>query len=384
MRVDKTSPDDKPAQKPTASAGRPARRRRRRFADDDKSNLEVRFDAQKLAFGPMMFQAARTVRDTGALDYINRQKADGVTPEELADNVPDLSLYAARVLLEAALAAEMVALKGDRFVITKLGYMVLMDPMTRVNMDFVHDVCYQAFFHFEEAIRTGKPAGLKELGDFPTVYEGLAKLPQRVRDSWFAFDHFYSDGVFDSVLPIVFGAKPSKVLDVGGNTGKWAAKCCEYDEEVNVTIVDLPGQLANAMDNLKAKGFSDRVQGHPTDLLSVDASLPADHEVIWMSQFLDCFSEVEIVSILSRAAEVMQPGTPLYILETYWDRQRFDAARFSVINTSLYFTAVANGNSKMYHSDRMKACVEKAGLTVEQEWDEIGISHTLFRCGLKK
>ena len=268
------------------------------------------------------------------------------------------------------------------FVIKKLGYMVLVDPMTLVNFNFVHDICYQAFFHFEEAIREGRPAGLRELGDYKTIYEALSVLPKQARDSWFAFDHYYSDGVFEALLPLVFEHGPKRILDVGGNTGKWAALCCAHDPEVEVTIVDLPGQLAAARKNLEAKGVSDRVAEHCTDLLSLDASLPDGHDTIWMSQFLDCFSEVEIVSILSRAAQVMTPETRLYILETYWDRQRYEAARFSVINASLYFTAVANGNSKMYHSERMKHCLHAAGLVVEAELDEIGFSHTLFTCRL--
>ena len=282
--------------------------------------------------------------------------------------------------LTSSEAAELVALQDERFVITKKGHMVLADPMTRVNMDFVHDVCYQAFFHFEEAIREGKPAGLKELGDYPTVYQALAHLPEQVRKSWFEFDHYYSDGVFERCLPVVFGPKPRRILDVGGNTGKFAVCCCNHDPDVQVSIVDLPGQLANARENIAEQGLSDRITGHPTDLLSLDAKLPGGHDAIWMSQFLDCFSEVEIVSILSRAAEVMDADTPLYILETYWDRQRYEAARFSVINTSLYFTAIANGNSKMYHSERMKYCLEKAGLKVVADQDDIGISHTLFTC----
>ena len=99
-------------------------------------------------------------------------------------------------------------------------------------------------------------------------------------------------------------------------------------------------------------------------------------------QFLDCFGEDEIISILTRARESVAEGGKLFILETYWDRQRYDAARYTVINTTLYFAAVANGNSKMYHSDRMKHCVAAAGLAVAQEWDDIGMSHTLFRCEL--
>lgn len=357
-----------------------AARRPSRFAEDGKTNLEAKFDAQRLAFGPMMFQAARVLRDSGALAAVKSAGRKGITAEGVANEVDDLSLYGARILLEAGLAAEMLALEDDRYVLTKVGYLVLSDPMTRVNMDFVHDVCYRASFHLEEAIRVGKPAGLKELGPWSTVYEGLSQLPEHIQRSWFAFDHFYSDGVFEKVLPIVFEGELQAILDVGGNTGKWALACCRHSDDVRVTILDLPGQLNRALANAAEAGFGDRIDGHEIDLLEGDTPMPEGRDVIWMSQFLDCFSEEEIISILTRAAQAMKPGARLFILETYWDRQRFEAARYSVINTSLYFTAVANGNSKMYHSERMQHCIEAAGLRVASEYDDIGVSHTLFRC----
>ena len=37
--------------------------------------------------------------------------------------------------------------------------------------------------YLKEAIKTGKPAGLKELGDWKTLYEGLASLPKKVKKS---------------------------------------------------------------------------------------------------------------------------------------------------------------------------------------------------------
>ena len=358
----------------------PKKVRRSRFAGDAKSNLDAKFDAQKLAFGPLMFQAARVLRDTGALQCIKDSGRNGITAEELEAGVDCLSIYAARLLLEAGLAAEMVALEGDRYVLTKVGFLVQSDTMTTVNFDFVHDVCYQAFFHFDEAIREGKPAGLKELGPWATIYEGLTQLPEQVQRSWFAFDHYYSDSVSDAILPIVFESKPKRVLDLGGNTGKWALQCCAYDPNVQVTILDHPGQLARALQNAVEQNCADRITGQAIDFLDADAQLPTGFDVVWLSQFLDCFGEDEIISILTRARDSLAVGGSLFILETYWDRQRYNAARFSVINTSLYFAAVANGNSKMYHSERMKHRIDAAGLRVESERDNIGVSHTLFRC----
>ncbi len=350
---------------------------RRRFPDT-LSPLEARYAAQKLAFGPMMFQAARVLRSCGALEHLRTCGQTGASVEELAEAV-GLTLYAVRTLTEAGLAAEMLLEDSGRFQLTRVGYLVLRDPMTGVNIDFVHDVCYRPMFHFEQALREARPAGLQEHGDWNTVYEGLSELPEPIRESWFAFDHFYSDGVFERALPHVLAQTPARILDVGGNTGKFAIAVCRAACHVNVTIVDLPGQLAVAAERVASAGFADRVERHAADMLDLRAELPTGHDAIWMSQFLDCFSEPEIVSILARAAAVMTPAARLYILETYWDRQVHDAARFSVINTSLYFTAVANGNSKMLSADRMRACLDAAGLEIECDIGELGY-HTLWRC----
>ena len=335
----------------------------------------------------MMFQAARVLRDCGALEHLKVCGKTGATPNELHEAIPALSMYACRLLLEAGLAAGMLLLEDDeRYVMTQTGYFVLHDPMTRVNMDFVHDVCYRGMFEFRAAIEQGRPAGLSTLegaDDKGTVYEALEGLTAEVRESWFAFDHYYSASVFEEVLPLVFEKGCSRLLDVGGNTGKWAALCCHFDTSVRVTLCDHPGQLADARTYLERQGFAERVEHYPIDFLDAAQKLPTGHDTIWMSQFLDCFGEEEIISILQRAAEVMLPSSNLYILEAFWDHQRHEAARYSVINTSLYFAAIANGNSKMLHSDRMKHCLREAGLAVERETQNIGVSHTLLRCRLK-
>lgn len=74
-------------------------------------------------------------------------------------------------------------------------------------------------------------------------YEGLSQLPEQVQKSWFGFDHFYSDQSFGKALEIVFSHHPKRLLDIGGNTGRWATQCVQYNKEVEVTIVDLPQQL---------------------------------------------------------------------------------------------------------------------------------------------
>ena len=336
--------------------------------------------AQFIAFGPIVFQASRLMLKFGILEAL---RDNPLTLEEVAGKA-GISIYAAKVLLEASLSIGTVIVdtETNKFSITKTGWFLLTDPSTRVNMDFNQDVNYEGFFHLEEALKEGRPAGLDHFGPWPTIYEGLSSLPQQVQKSWFGFDHFYSDHSFLQALQIIFSFKPLRIMDVGGNTGRFAQRAVAYNEDVKVTIVDLPQQIGLMRKAVAGMPGEERIDARPMNVLERENDFPTDvnPDIIWMSQFLDCFSEEEILSILSRVKKVMHPGARLLIMETFWDRQKYEPASFCLTMTSLYFTAMANGNSKMYHSDDMIRLVREAGLEVEEIHDGLGQGHSILVC----
>ena len=350
-----------------------------------KDQLSAR-DAQRLAefiaWGPVVFQTSRLMVKFGILEMILDSK-DGMTRQEIVE-ATKLSDYAVKCLLEASLCIGtlLVDPETEKFTISKTGWFLLNDPATRVNIDFNHDVNYEGWFHLEEALKEGRPAGLKHFGNWPTIYEGLSQLPPQVQKSWFGFDHFYSDSSFPEALKIIFDEHHVKSLyDVGGNTGKWALQCVGYDPSVQVTILDLPQQIGMMKENVKDKVGAERISGYGINLLDEKALFPKREgglDAIWMSQFLDCFSMEEIVGILKRAKEAMTSETRIYIMETLWDRQRFEPAALCLTMTSLYFTALANGNSKMYNTEDMEACIHEAGLEIEQIYDHLGQGHSII------
>ena len=349
-----------------------------KYTKETLSAREAQRAAEFIAFGPILFEVSRIMVKWGIFDMLREEK---LTTEEIAQRA-GCSLYASKCLLEASLSIGTVLVNPEtsRFSLSKTGWFLLNDPATRVNLDFNHDVNYEGMFRLEEALKEGKPAGLKHFGDWTTVYEGLSRLPEAAQKSWFAFDHFYSDSSFEEALHIVFTQKPKTLLDVGGNTGRWALQCVGYDADVRVTIMDLPQQLELMRAETNGKPGADRIDGFATNMLDRDNRFPTDkhYDAIWMSQFLDCFAEEEIESILVRSAEIMSRETTLYIMETLWDRQRFEPAAFCLTQTSLYFTAIANGNSKMYHSEDLIRIVEKAGLQVVNIHDNLGQGHSIL------
>ncbi|MGS0680878.1 methyltransferase [Shewanella sp. 125m-7] len=346
------------------------------------SAFDAKFEAQKIAFAPISFQVARCLLKFNLLQFISESGEKGIGLHNLALQ-SELSEYAVGVLVDMGLSMGLLYLNEDAYVLDKIGHFLLHDDMAKTNLNFTHDVCYQGLFELEASLIEGKPKGLTSLGDWPTIYPGLSQLPDQIKKSWFEFDHYYSDHAFESLLPLIFQAKPKHIVDVGGNTGKWALACTGYDSQVQITIMDLPGQLKVAMDNALKAGVSERVAAYVTDLLDENKPFCENGDLYWMSQFLDCFSETEILSILKRAASVMKPGSELCILETFWDRQPFEAGAYCVNATSLYFTAIANGNSRMYHSKTLLKLIGQAGLFVDEDIDNIGLGHTLLRCKLK-
>ena len=356
------------------------------YTTDKLSAHEAQLRAQFIAWGPAIFQATRIMLKYGILEML-RENEEGLNREEISRR-SGLSDYAVKCLLEASLCIGTVLVDTDteRYRLAKTGWFLLIDPATKVDINFNHDVNYEGWFRLEESFLRGKAEGLRHFGAWPTIYEGLSSLPGEVQKSWFAFDHFYSDHSFDEALPIVFGTcKPRTLYDVGGNTGRWALRCVNYDEDVHVTVLDLPQQIDLMKAQVEGHTGASRITGYGINLLDASQHFPlgAKVDAIWMSQFLDCFSMDEIVGILSRACEAMSADTRLYIMETLWDRQTYEPAALALTMTSLYFAAMANGNSKMYHTKDMQDCIEKAGLCVEHIYDGLGHGHSILVCKLK-
>ena len=243
-----------------------------RYSHEHQSAGEAQRLAQEIAFAPIVFQVSRLMVKFGILDLLN-DHPDGLTQAEIAEKAK-ISNYAAQVLLEASLSIGTVLTRDNRYFISKAGWFVLKDKMARVNMDFTQEICYLGMFDLEKTLQTGKPEGLKVFGDWPTIYEGLSSLPSIAQEKWFAFDHYYSDNSFAEALNTVFAKPVKKLLDVGGNTGRWAEQCVNHNAEVEVTIMDLPQQIGLMREATKGKNGADRIHAHPANLLDPEIPFP--------------------------------------------------------------------------------------------------------------
>jgi hypothetical protein len=347
------------------------------FESDRLSAAEAIAKAQHIAFAPMVFQATRALRTLGILDVLYH--GTDVTMPTIVEKT-GLSNYGVRVLLEAGLGIGLITCQDGIYKLTKTGWFILHDRMTIANMDFSHDVCYEGLATLDQAVVTGAPTGLKTFGEWSTIYQGLAHMPEKATKSWYAFDHFYSDDAYPSVVPLILRHKLRSILDIGGNTGRFALQCLRSDANIRVGIVDLPNMANAASTAINSQGYGDRVSFHPANMLDAEQALPAGFDAVWMSQFLDCFSEAEIVDILKKVRCSIADDAPVFIMEPFWDLQTREVSAFCLQMTSLYFTGLANGNSQMYNSEVFLRCIGEAGLKVTEQTDNLGVCQTLLVC----
>ncbi len=349
------------------------------FKPPQRTALQAQYEAQKIAYAPIIFQVVRSMRDLGVLQALDQAGKEGISAQSLCDET-GLSRYAIDTLLESGLSCEVVEQNDqEQFILSRIGWFLLHDEMTRINMDYNHYVCYKGLYALDESLLHQKPEGLKTFGEqWQTLYQALPHLPPAVQNSWYAFDHFYSDNSYPLALPILFEEPAQSLMDIGANVGKFSILAACHQPDLHITMLDLPDQLQIAMSRVEQAGLSGQIDGIAIDLLDSAAAIPGSADIFWLSQFLSCFGKDEIISILQRIRHAMHPNSRLFIMETCWDRQQHEAAAYALINTSPYFTCMASGNSKMYSTADLTGCINAAGLQVTQCHDHLGICHTLF------
>ncbi len=339
--------------------------------------LEAQYEAQKIAFAPIVFQVVRTMRDLNILDVLSKNKT-GLTYDELSKEC-EISKYGIQVLCETALSAGVVFIKEEKVILSKIGFFINSDKMTKANMNYNHHVNYQGLFYLDEAIKNEKAEGLKVFGEWETIYPALSTLPREAKESWFTFDHFYSDSAFSYAIKKLKELKPKKILDIGGNTGKFATLFALENPNIEITIMDLPQQIKLAKQTIYEKNIQN-IATYEGNILLEETLIPKDFDIYWMSQFLDCFKEEQIVFILKKLKKSMGKESEVCIMEPFWDKQNNETAAYCVINTSPYFTAMANGYSKMFKYTDFVKLLEEAEFEIIETIDNIGLCQTIIRC----
>ena len=342
--------------------------------------LETLLEAQRLAFAPFIFKALSAALESGLLAAVERSEG-GADLETMARET-NLSPYAAQLLLDILSTVSIVERTETGWRTTEKGDLFLFDDLTRANFDFTDRVNFAGLEHTLEALREGRPAGLQVFNaDWETIYPHLPELPEDALRAWFRFDHFHSDRAYEAALDKIEAWCPGakSLCDIGGNTGRFTRRWLERFPDARAVFVDLPVEARALLSRSEIRPYAERIDVVEIDWLT-DRELEgtASCDLYWMSQFLDCFEEERVRSILERTRRAMKPGAKLLVLEPLVGGQRHRAAELSLAASSLYFTVMANGRSRFFEGPELRALFEDSGFRIEREAEGLGISHTLF------
>ncbi|KXH79181.1 class I SAM-dependent methyltransferase [Chryseobacterium kwangjuense] len=350
------------------------------FDNDNLTALEAQRQATFICYAPMIFQSVKTMLNLGIMDILKKAGDEGTTIDEISEET-GVWKYGVRVLLQSALGAGVVYQKDEKFKLTKTGVFLISKQLAaQIHINFVNDVCYNGMFYLEDSIKNKNAEGLKVLGEWDTIYDGLSELSPDVKKSWLDLDHYFSDVSYDAAFEILSKESFTNILDLGGNTGKFCRYLIQKMPDIQFTIGDLPGQIGMARKEMAASGLdTSNIHYQTLNILNEDSEPEGKFDIIWMSQFLDCFHEDDITSILKKCKKALAENGRIFVQDAFWDRQRFETGAFSLQQFSLYFTAMANGRSQMYDFPTFKEAVEKAGLEIIEIHDHIGRSNSLLK-----
>ena len=101
----------------------------KKFDSGKKEVLRARYEAQKIAFAPVVFQAVRLLRDLNILNVIEAAGKTGLKTEAIAEQT-GVSCYGVTVLCETGLSQDVLEIKDDCYILTNVGHF-LQNPKIR-------------------------------------------------------------------------------------------------------------------------------------------------------------------------------------------------------------------------------------------------------------
>lgn len=104
-----------------------------------------------------------------------------------------------------------------------------------------------------------------------------------------------------------------RLLDLGGNSGEFAAQACRHAPLLAATVFDLPVVCELGRENLSGRPEGTRVAFRPGDLRR--DPLPEGHDLVTFKSVLHDWPEAEARALLERAARALAPGGRLVIYE---------------------------------------------------------------------
>lgn len=152
----------------------------------------------------------------------------------------------------------------------------------------------------------------------------------------------------------------TRLLDVAGGSGIYACSLVARHPHVRATVLEKPPVDAVARRAIARRGFTDRVDVLPGDMLATD--FPAGHDVHLISNVLHDWDEPAARQILARSFRALPPGGLLIIHDAHINETKtgpLPVAKYSAL-------LMHSTEGKCYSLAETRAFLTEAGFTEMQ------------------
>jgi predicted O-methyltransferase YrrM len=168
----------------------------------------------------------------------------------------------------------------------------------------------------------------------------------------------------ESVCEVLDLSGIHSLLDVGGGPGVYALAFARAYPKLRAVIIDSAETLEVARYNIEQQSLQGRVSVRAGDAFVDDLGGPYDF--IFISNLLHIYSEIENRQLLTRCAEVLEPGGRLAVKDFLLDPDRLTPAGGAIFAVNMLLST-EGGDS--HTAKEVQQWLEKAGLIYDSLTD---------------
>jgi predicted O-methyltransferase YrrM len=253
-------------------------------------------------------------------------------------------------LLYALVAAGLLTVHAGCFANTPEAdtFLVRGKPTYLGNQHAYYTARYQEILHTAASIRTGRPQAKVDFAAMSS--EALETFLRGLHPGTLAAGR-------DLVTRYDFTAH-RHLLDVGGGTGGLALAIAAACPQLRATVIDLPTVTPVTQRCIAEAGLSERVAVVAGDV--VRGPLRGTYDVAVMRALLQVLLPEEAQSVLHHLIQVLDPGSPIYILGNILDDNRLSPP--DTVTMNLLFLNIYDAG-QAYTEQEYRTWLTTAGFT---------------------
>lgn len=301
-----------------------------------------------LAHAFLGMMSARAVMAGARLGIYPALARREMTAGELAAHL-GASADGLELLLDSLCSLDALRFRGGRYALAARARPWLDPESPRSVLDFLafNYTQWEWWGSLEESIRSGKgPAIHGHAPDDPRWEEYMRAMFQLARL------------VEPEVSPrIRLPPGSSRLIDLGGGHGWFAARLCERSPGLEATVIDLPGASRAGRKVLEATGRGGPVRHLEGDVRTADLGTGAGGVLIF--QLLHHLSREESAALLRKVYAALQPGGVLAILELFRPERQARQDALALVGLHYFLTSSAAA----YPRQEVERWVREAGFS---------------------